>query len=314
MNGVSGMKIAFMFSGQGAQFPGMMKDLCEAEPAARQVFDTADSALGRDISALCFEGTQEALNLTHNTQPCVLAADLAAAMALRAHGVEPQGAAGFSLGEYAALAYAGAIGMTDVFEIIQHRADAMQDAVAPGKGAMAAMMGGSPEAVEAVCAAVTDGYVVAANYNSPAQTVISGESAAVEQAIALARDQRIRGKKLAVSAPFHCALMEPAAKRLEALFESRTFDVPNIPVYMNVDAAANTDAAAISGLLVRQAMSPVRWMQTLLNMQSDGFDTFIECGPGHTLSGLARKTLQDVTILRVGDAQTLRETLEALGK
>ena len=308
------MKIAFMFSGQGAQFPGMMKDLCEAEPAAREVFDAADSALGRDISALCFNGTQEELNLTHNTQPCVLAADLAAAMALRAHGVEPAGAAGFSLGEYAALAYAGAIGMTDVFEIIQHRADAMQEAVAPGKGAMAAMMGGSSEAVEAICAAVTDGYVVAANYNSPAQTVISGESAAVDQAIALAREQRIKGKKLAESAPFHCALMEPAARSLEVLFETRTFDAPAIPVYMNVDAAASTDAAAIPGLLVRQAMSPVRWMQTLLNMQADGFDTFIECGPGKTLSGLASRTLKDVTILRVGDALTLNETLAVLGK
>ena len=306
------MKIAFMFSGQGAQFTGMMKDLCEAEPAARQVFDTADGALGRDISALCFEGTQEALNLTHNTQPCVLAADLAAAMALRAHGVEPQGAAGFSLGEYAALAYAGAVGMRDVFEIIQHRADAMQEAVAPGKGAMAAMIGGSPEAVEAVCAAVTDGYVVAANYNSPAQTVISGESAAVDQAIALAREQRVKGKKLAVSAPFHCALMEPAARSLEALFATRMFEMPNIPVYMNVDAKANTDATAIPGMLVRQAMSPVRWMQTLLNMQADGFDTFIECGPGKTLTGLAGKTLEGVTLLRVGDAQSLEETLAAL--
>ena len=305
------MRIAFMFSGQGAQFPGMMKDLCEAEPAARQVFDTADGALGRDISALCFEGTQEALNLTHNTQPCVLAADLAAAMALKAHGVEPAGAAGFSLGEYAALAYAGAVGMRDVFEIIQHRADAMQEAVAPGKGAMAAMMGGSPEAVEAVCAAVTDGYVVAANYNSPAQTVISGESAAVDQAITLAREQRIKGKKLAVSAPFHCALMEPAARRLEALFAEKTFAAPTIPVYMNVDAAVNADAAAIPGLLVRQAMSPVRWMQTLLNMRADGFDTFIECGPGRTLSGLAAKTLEGATIPRVGDRETLAPPLEA---
>ena len=308
------MKIAFMFSGQGAQFPGMMKDLCEAESAARQVFDTADSALGRGIAGLCFEGSQEELNLTHNTQPCVLAADLAAAMALKAHGVEPEGGAGFSLGEYAALAYAGAIDMTDVFEIIQHRADAMQQAVAPGKGAMAAMMGGSPEKVEAICTAATDGYVVAANYNSPTQTVISGESAAVDQAIALAREQRIRGVRLAVSAPFHCALMEPAARSLERLFESRRFSAPSMPVYMNVDAAANTDAAAIPSLLVRQAMSPVRWMQTLLNMQADGFDTFIECGPGHTLSGLANKTLKNVTVLRVGDAQTLRETLDALGK
>ena len=308
------MKIAFMFSGQGAQFPGMMKDLYEAENAAKAVFDAADAALGRGISELCFEGTQDELNLTHNTQPCVLAADLAAAMALRDHGVEPEGAAGFSLGEYAALAFAGAVGMQDVFEIIQHRADAMQDAVAPGRGAMAAMMGGDPEKIEAICAAVTDGYVVAANYNSPAQTVISGEAAAVDQALALAREQRIRGKKLAVSAPFHCALMEPAARSLEALFATRRFDAPNIPVYMNVDAAANTDAAAIPGLLVRQAMSPVRWMQTLINMQADGFDTFIECGPGKTLTGLASRTLKDATILRVGDAQSLRETLEALGK
>ena len=306
------MKIALMFSGQGAQFPGMMKDLYEAEPAARAVFDAADAALGRGISALCFEGAQEDLNLTHNTQPCVLAADLAAAMALKAHGVTPAGAAGFSLGEYAALAYAGSIPMEDVFEIIQFRADSMQDAVAPGKGAMAAMLGGSPEQIEAVCAAVTEGYVVAANYNCPTQTVISGEAAAVDQAIALAREQRIRGKQLAVSAPFHCALMEPAARKLEALFAEKAFAAPSLPVYMNVDGAANADAAAIPGLLVRQAMSPVRWVQTLRNMQADGFDTFIECGPGRTLSGLAAKTLEGVTILRVGDAATLKETLEAL--
>ena len=307
------MKIAFMFSGQGAQFPGMMKDLCQAEPASMAVFQAADRALGRGISQLSFEGTQEELNLTHNTQPCVLAADLAAAMALKAHGIEPEGAAGFSLGEYAALAYAGAIPMEDVFEIIQYRADSMQAAVAPGKGAMAAMLGGTPEQVEAACAAVTEGYVVAANYNCPGQTVISGEAEAVDRAIAIARESRIRGKKLAVSAPFHCALMEPAARRLEALFAEKTFAAPTIPVYMNVDAAVNADAAAIPGLLVRQAMSPVRWMQTLLNMRADGFDTFIECGPGRTLSGLAAKTLEGATILRVGDAETLKETLEALG-
>lgn len=308
------MKIAFMFSGQGAQFPGMMKELCEEEEAARAVFECADRALGREISALCFEGSQEELNLTHNTQPCVLAADLAAAAALKAHGVVPEGAAGFSLGEYAALTWAGSIPMADVFEIIQYRADSMQSAVAPGKGAMAAMLGGSPEQVEAVCAAVTEGYVVAANYNCPTQTVISGEAAAVEQAIALAREQRIRGKKLAVSAPFHCAMMEPAAKKLEARFADMSFAAPDMPVYMNVDGRVNADAAAIPALLVRQAMSPVRWVQTLKNMRADGFDTFIECGPGRTLSGLAAKTLEDVSILRVGDVQTLNETLQALQK
>lgn len=306
------MKIAFMFSGQGAQFPGMMKDLYDAHPAARAVFGTADRVLGRDISALCFEGEQEALNLTHNTQPCVLAADLAAAMALKAQGVEPGGVAGFSLGEYAALTCAGAMSAEDAFEIIQYRADSMQDAVAPGKGAMAAMLGGTPEQVEAACAAVTCGYVVAANYNCPTQTVISGEADAVDQAISLARETRIRGKKLAVSAPFHCALMEPAARKLEALFATKRFEAPSVPVYMNVDARPITDAAPIPALLVRQAMSPVRWMQTLLNMREDGFDTFIECGPGKTLTGLAGKTLEGVTLLRVGDAQSLEETLAAI--
>ena len=307
------MKIAFMFSGQGAQFPGMMKDLYDAEPAAKRVFDAADAALGRGIADLCFTGAQEELNLTHNTQPCVLAADLAAGMALRAHGVEPAALAGFSLGEYAALAFAGSVAMDDVFEIIQYRADSMQDAVAPGEGAMAAMLGGTSEQVEAVCAAVTDGYVVAANYNAPAQTVISGVAAAVEQAVALAAQQRIRGVRLPVSAPFHCALMEPAARKLEALFAEKAFAPPSVPVYMNVDGEPNTDAAAIPGLLVRQAMSPVRWTRTLERMQADGIDTFIECGPGKTLHGLARKTLKGATILRAGDMASLRETLDALG-
>ena len=306
------MKIAFMFSGQGAQFPGMMRELYDAEPAAKAVFDAADRALKRGVSTLCFEGTQEELNLTHNTQPCVLAADLAAAAALRTHGVEPEGAAGFSLGEYAALAWAGSIPMDDVFEIIQYRADSMQQAVAPGAGAMAAMLGATAEQVEAFCAEVTEGYVVAANYNCPTQTVISGEAAAVDEAVALARKQRIRGVKLPVSAPFHCRMMEPAARALEALFAKKRFAAPAFPVYMNVDGAVNRDPDAIPGLLVRQAMCPVRWTQTLLNMREDGFDTFIECGPGKTLSGLAAKTLEGVTILRVGDAQSLEETLNTL--
>ncbi|MBR4441797.1 MAG: ACP S-malonyltransferase, partial [Clostridia bacterium] len=236
------------------------------------------------------------------------------AMALRAHGVQPAGAAGFSLGEYAALAFAGAMPVGEAFEIIQIRADAMQAAVAPGDGAMAAMIGGDSDAVEAVCAEVKSGYVVAANYNCPTQTVISGEAAAVDEAIALAAARRIRAKKLPVSAPFHCALMKPAADRLAALFAEKRFAAPSVPVYMNVDAEPNADAARIPDLLVRQAMSPVRWAQTLRRMQADGFDTFIECGPGHTLTGLARKTLEGVALLRVGDAESLRQTLEALGK
>ena len=306
------MKIAFLFSGQGAQYPGMMKDLYDSEPAAREVFDQADAALGRSISAQCFEGTQEELNLTHNTQPCMLAGDLAAAAVLRAHGIKADAVAGFSLGEYAALAFAGTLTVEETFRLIQIRADAMQAAVAPGDGAMAAFVGASAEQVEEICARVTKGYVVAANYNSPVQTVISGTAAGVDEACALGEEAGLRSMKLAVSAPFHCALMEPAALRLKEEFQRMAFRTPEIPVYMNVDGKPITEAASIPELLVRQAMSPVRWVETLRNMQADGVDTFVECGAGRTLSGLVKKTLKDVKILRVENIKTLGSALEGL--
>ena len=306
------MKIGILFSGQGAQYPGMMKDLYEAEPAARELFDKADAALDRKVSIVCFEGTQEELNLTHNTQPCMLAGDLAAAMILKAHGIEANAVAGFSLGEYAALAYAGAISTDDVFRIIQIRADAMQDAVAPGEGGMAAFVGATAEQVEAICAKVTRGYVVAANYNSPVQTVVSGSASGVDEACEIAEADGLRCVKLAVSAPFHCALMEPAAKRLEEEFKEISFSNPSIPVYMNVDGKPVSDGTAVADLLVKQAMSPVHWVKTLENMQADGIDTFIECGAGKTLSGLVKKTLKGVKILRVENLKTLNDTLEEL--
>lgn len=306
------MKIAFLFSGQGAQYPGMMKDLYEAEPAVRSLYDYADTVLGRSISQMSFEGTQEELNLTHNTQPTVLAADLAAAQVLKVHGINPSVVAGFSLGEYAALSFANAIQLENVFPLIQLRADAMQEAVAPGEGAMAAFVGATAAQVEEVCGKVTKGYVVAANYNSPVQTVVSGSTAGVDEACELAEASGLRCVKLAVSAPFHCALMKPAAMKLESAFQTIALSNPNIPVYMNVDGKPITDAAAISQLLVRQAMSPVRWVETLKNMQNDGVDTFIECGPGKTLSGLVKKTLSGVKILRVENIKTLENTLEEL--
>lgn len=306
------MKIAFLFSGQGAQYPGMMKEIYDAEPAAKEIFDAADKALGRDISGLCFEGTQEELNLTHNTQPCVLAADLAAGMALRAHGIKPDAVAGFSLGEYAALAFAGSISVEEVFPMIQLRADSMQEAVPAGQGAMAAFIGAPADEVEKLCASVKSGYVIPANYNSPVQTVISGETAAVDEAIAMGEAQGLRCKKLAVSAPFHCGLMEPAAEKLRELFKTKSFGDPLIPVYMNVSGEPVDSAADIPDLLVRQAMSPVQWVKTLENMRDSGIDTFIECGPGKTLSGLVKKTLKDVTICRVENIKRLESALEAL--
>lgn len=305
-------KIGILFSGQGAQYPGMMKDLYDTEPAAKEIFDKANSVLMRSISDICFEGTQEELNLTHNTQPCMLAGDLAASMVLRSHGIEADATAGFSLGEYAALAYAGAISMEDVFHIIQIRADAMQDAVAPGDGAMAAFVGMSAEQVEAICNKVAKGYVVAANYNSPVQTVVSGSAVGVDEACALAESVGLRCVKLAVSAPFHCVLMEPAAIKLKEEFLKVDFHSPSIPVYMNVDGKPVTDGAIVADLLVKQAMSPVRWVQTLENMRADGIDTFIECGAGKTLSGLVKKTLKGVRIFRVENLKTLHDTLKEL--
>lgn len=306
------MKIGILFSGQGAQCPGMMRELHDSEPAAKELFDRADQTLGRNISDLCFTGTQEELNLTHNTQPCMLACDLAAALVLKSHGIKADAVAGFSLGEYAALAYVGAISVEDVFRIIQIRADAMQEAVAPGDGAMAAFIGATAEQVEALCAKVKKGYVVAANYNSPVQTVVSGSTAGVSEACELADAEGLRCKQLAVSAPFHCALMEPAAMKLKETFQDVVFKDPVVPVYMNVDGKPVRDAVAIPDLLVRQAMQPVRWVQTLQNMQTDGIDTFIECGIGKTLFGLAKKTLKDVNILRVENTKTLEKTLEFL--
>ena len=306
------MKIGILFSGQGSQYPGMMKDLYDSERVAKELFNIADVSLKREISKICFEGTQEDLNLTHNTQPCMLAGDLAAAMVLKAHGIEASAVAGFSLGEYAALAYARAISVNQVFRIIQIRADAMQDAVAPGEGGMAAFVGATAEQVEKICAMVTKGYVVAANYNSPVQRVVSGSAAGVDEACEMADSIGLRCVRLAVSAPFHCDLMEPAAKRLKEEFKKVEFKNPSIPVYMNVDGKPISDSSMIPDLLVKQAMSPVRWVQTLENMQADGIDTFIECGAGKTLSGLVKKTLKDVKILRVENMKTLTDTIEEL--
>lgn len=307
------MKIAFLFSGQGAQYPGMMQELYENDAAVRDVFSCADLTLKRSISQLCFQGTQQELNLTHNTQPCVLAADLAAGMVLRAHGVQPEGVAGFSLGEYAALAFAGAFSNVDAFEMVQIRADAMQEAVAAGEGAMAAVVGLTAEMVEKLCNSAKSGYVVPANYNSPTQTVVSGTAAGVDEVIKFAEAEGAVCMKLAVSAPFHCALMEPAAKKLDALFRTKVFSKPSFPVYMNYDGVPVSEGDAIPDLLVKQAMNPVRWVQTLNRMRDDGFDTFIECGPGRTLSGLVKKSLKGVAVYRVENLKTLDAALVAVG-
>lgn len=307
------MKTAFLFSGQGAQYPGMLKELYENEAPAREVFDCANKVLNRQISQICFCGSQEELNLTHNTQPSVLACDLAVALTLKAHGIEPNAVAGFSLGEYAALVYAEAMNMEDAFRVIQIRADSMQEAVPIGVGSMAAIKSSDIEMIDNICKNAK-GYVIPANLNSPIQTVISGTVEGVEDVCNQLEGNGIKTIRLNVSAPFHCALMEPAALKIYQEFKNVSFHNALLPVYMNVDAQPHQRAEEYSDLLVRQAMSPVHWRETIENMHKDGVNVFIECGPGKTLSGFVKKTLKDVSVFHVEDLITLDTILTEMGK
>lgn len=288
-------KTAFLFSGQGAQFPGMMHDVYAAVSGARRVFEVASKALDRDIAALCFEGTQEELNHTRNTQPCVLAADLAAYEGFLEAGVIPGAVAGFSLGEYAALVVAGVLDEVDAFRLVQLRANAMQAAVPEGKGAMAAIMKGSAEELEELCEQA-DGYVACANYNSPMQIVISGEIAAVDAVVAVCRERKIRAMRLPVSVPSHCALMTPAADALADALSSVDLRVPRLPLYMNTVARPVRDVTEIRESMIAQLTLPVLWYQTLIALWNAGFTSFAECGPGSTLTGFVKKTLPDANL------------------
>ncbi len=304
--------LAFVFSGQGAQFPGMMKDIVEKYTEARAIYEIADRTLRRDISGLCMNGAQEELNLTHNTQPCVLAADLAAYGAIVSEGIEPHAVAGFSLGEYAALVAAGSMDINDVFPLVQKRADYMQDAVPVGKGAMAAILRVSEEEVRSLCKEA-NGYVTPANYNCPGQIVVSGGNDAIDSVCEIAKSSKIRAVKLPVSAPFHCELMDPAAKKLKESLSSITLSAPKVPVYLNVDGKSESDPNCIKEKLIEQAKSAVMWERTIRNMASDGIDTFVELGPGNTLSGFVKKTFGDeFKTLNVTDLVSLENTLEYL--
>jgi len=309
-------KIAFLFPGQASQYPGMGRDLAEKFPESRAVFDEADAALGFSISQLCFEGTEEALKQTENTQPAILTVSTAAYRALEKQGITPDFVAGHSLGEYSALVAAGGLDFTTAVKVVRERGHYMQEAVPAGEGAMAAILGLAPAEVADICKKAADHQVVApANMNSPEQTVISGDAAAVKRAVEIASQSGAkRAVILPVSAPFHCALMMPAQHRLEPDLRAAKFSDLRFPLITNVDAEAISTGDEARDALIRQVTQPVRWLDSVHEMIEAGVTIFVEVGPGKVLTGLLRQIDRSVRGLNVEDAASLQATLDKIAQ
>ena len=300
---------AFIFPGQGSQYVGMGKELTENFKVARETFEEADEALGFNLSGLCFNGPEEDLKLTFNTQPAILTTSIASLRVLSSEtGIDPVVLAGHSLGEYSSLTAAQAIAFPDAVRTVRLRGTFMQEAVPPGEGAMAAILGLEAPEVEELCVQAAQGEVVApANFNSPWQIVISGHAQAVTRTVELALE---RGAKkavmLAVSAPFHCSLMKPAAERLhDALQDIPVCDI-GIPVISNADAEAYPSKEEIKNILVKQVDHPVRWEESMRELVKRGIKTVIEIGPGKVLTGLMRRITKDVKTVNLGNADDLK--------
>lgn len=311
------MSRAFVFPGQGAQTIGMGKALAEAYPEAKAVFDEVDAALGESLSGLIWEGEQETLTLTQNAQPALMATSLAAMKALEAEGVTIAAAscvAGHSLGEYSALAAAGALSIGDTARLLRTRGEAMQAAVPVGEGAMAAILGLDFAAVQEVAEAAAQGEVCqAANDNDPTQVVVSGAKAAVERAAEVAKEKGARrAVMLPVSAPFHCALMQPAADVMAEALAGVEIKAPAVPVIANVRAAAVSDPDEILKLLVEQVTGSVRWRESVQNMAADGVSEFWEIGAGKALSGMIRKIDRVNAVRAVGTPEDVKAAAESL--
>jgi [acyl-carrier-protein] S-malonyltransferase len=308
--------IAYIFPGQGSQYAGMGRALAESFAAARAVFEEADEALGFRVSRLCFGGSAEELQLTENTQPAILTTSVAALRALEAEGFAPPSfVAGHSLGEYSALVAAGALSLTDAVRTVRARGRYMQEAVPVGTGAMAAILGADARMVEEACAEAARGEVCSpANLNSPKQTVIAGDAAAVDRAMEILKSRGVRKVvKLNVSAPFHCALMNQAQERLARDLEKIEFKDLSVPLVTNVDAKLNTNGAEARASLVRQVSSPVRWSESIeLLTKEHGVETFVEVGAGKVLAGLVKQIAPGVRTLNVEDAAGVEAARGAL--
>jgi [acyl-carrier-protein] S-malonyltransferase len=309
-------KLAFLFPGQGSQYCGMGRDLTEAFAESRQVFDQANAALGFSMSDMCYTASLEELKQTENTQPAILTVSVAAYRALEKRGVKPDFVAGHSLGEYSALVAAGGLDFSAAVKLVRARGRYMQEAVPAGEGAMAAILGLPPAEVLEICKKAADNEVVSpANLNSPEQTVISGNAAAVKRAVEIASQSGAkRAVILPVSAPFHCALMAPAQKRLEHDLRAANFTALKIPLITNVDAEAITTGDEAREALIRQVTSPVRWLDSVHEMIESGVTIFVEVGPGKVLSGLMRQIDRSVRSLNVEDAASLQATIDKIAQ
>ena len=304
---------AFVFPGQGSQYAGMGKDVAEKYPVARRVFDEIDEHLGFSISNLCFEGPEEELKLTQNTQPAILAVSSAIHAVLEDLGIARRDlVAGHSLGEYSAIVSVGGLSPAEAAKIVHFRGKFMQEAVPVGAGGMAALLGPAVEEAQAICDEAAAGDVLSvANINSPGQVVIAGSAAAIDRAIAVAKTQGKKAIKLEVSAPFHCALMKPAEERLKPLLDEAQFKDLWVSLVSNVDASPIGTPTAVRNALIRQVVSPVRWVESVQKMIAMGVRRFVEVGPGNVLTGLVKRIDSSVELHNVSDVPSLEAFLNA---
>ena len=297
-------RIICVFPGQGSQFVGMGKDLCEADVEVRGLYEEANEVLGYDLQRLCFEGPEDELRLTQNTQPAILVHSVATWTQVVKRGLKPALLAGHSLGEYSALVAAGVLTFADAVRTVHKRGLFMQEAVPPGAGSMAALLGVARQDVDALCAEFgSDGVLQAANYNDPGQTVIAGETNCVKAATAAVKSRRLgRAIPLKVSAPFHCRMLAPAAERLANILAPMVCGEFEYPVISNVTAAPHPSPDAVKGLLIEQVCAPVRWEESMRYAVSQGCDTLLEAGPGKVLGGMMGRIVPPVEVMVVPEA------------
>ncbi|HAN09178.1 MAG TPA: [acyl-carrier-protein] S-malonyltransferase [Clostridiales bacterium] len=309
-------KIAFLFAGQGAQYVGMGKELYENYPEASDVFDTANEALDIDVKTLCFNGPKEELDITKNTQPAVLTTSIAALRVLEKNNIRPDIVAGLSLGEYGALVCSGVLEFKDAVKLVQKRGQYMEEALPNGVGSMAAIIGLKREEIVHICEGLkTEGFVTPANFNCPGQVVIAGESTIIDKACQAMKEAGAKiAMKLPVSSAFHTKMLKEAADKLKIELENINTNNMKIPVITNVTADYIEECKDVKDILIKQVTSPVLWEDTIKKMIDDGVDTFIEIGPGKTLSGFVKKIDKTKTILNVEDVATFEKTIEELKK